>query len=123
MFSIYQLFFYFLFISHSSSYLPVGYPFINYELSIYCYQLSIHQLAPSYFLCYFFYNCLFRILNNYHRINLDSTLVSSSSVDEKDWVVVHPKSQIKTSIFEIWGGLRPMFFHLRKKMRQVYCLD
>ena len=56
----------FLFISHSSSYMPwiVGYPFISYELSMHCYQLSIHRLAPSYFLYSFFYNCLFQLLND-----------------------------------------------------------
>ena len=40
---------------------PIGYPFI-------CYQL---------FFIYKFYKCLCWILNDYHRINLSSTLVSS----------------------------------------------
>ena len=30
------------------------------------------------------YNCLFQILNDCHRINLDTTLVSSSFVNEKN---------------------------------------
>ena len=41
---------------------------------------------------------LFQILNECHRINLNSTFVSALSVDEKAKAVVHPKSQIKTSI-------------------------
>ena len=78
--SIYQvsvIIFFLFFIAHSSSFLPwiIGYPFINYDLSLHFYQLSIHQLATSYFLYSFFYNCLFWILNDCHRINLETCLI------------------------------------------------
>ena len=43
----------FLFISHSSSYLSctIGYPFINYELSMHYYQLSIQQYTCLILVC------------------------------------------------------------------------
>ena len=102
------------------------YPFINYQLFlifflcvshillVICHELLvIHSstmsypfIAPSYrfisqlpvIFYIYFYNCLFRTLNDFHKINLDNTLVSSSSIDGKTQVVFHPKSQIKMPI-------------------------
>ena len=71
-------------ISHSSSYM--SWTVIHSSL-----QLSIHRLPVI------FYNCLFRILNDGHRINLDSTLVSSSYNLGKVYGIVHRKFSNKNT--------------------------
>ena len=76
---------------------------------------SIHDLATNYFLYSFFYNCLFPILNHCHKINIDSTLVSSS-VDENAQVKMNRSFNLvlKTPIMTMYNYLIIRYNYLIK---------